>query len=376
MKKLLTAVCAVLFTVSASFALEWGGIFNDNTKLSTQSFDSVGLDQSNAIFFWLKTPVSKKMAFSAELFYKYALSVNNSETSFLNIIDSDLIKLSGDYEAGIGKFSFAAGRFAVADVTSVIFSQVSDGISVKYDLPLVKISAYAGYTGLLNAFSVSMVDSKSDGTANSQIYTLCHGYIPVEAAVTLPALPFNQKLSIGLDVFTDVEQTKNNKFYASLVLSGPLSNIFFYNLTTTFGSVNFSNVMNYSSLMFYLFPVTNIMVVAGAEYASGNNGGLSPFQGITYVASCRAADSPLLSGVILPQVSVSATFGDAFIGGSAKYVIDAAESIGNKGCDLGLNFAYNIFTDLRVGCDISAYLNFADTGSNYFAATLNAALAF
>ena len=376
MKKILSAVFAVLFTVSASFAVEWGGVFNDNTKGSTQKFESASLEQSNAIYFWLKNPVGENMSFSAEALYKYVLSVDNGRSSFLNIIDSDLLKFAGDFTSGKGKISFAAGRFPFADLSSTIFSQVSDGVSFKYDLPLVRLSAYAGYTGLLNAFSVSMVDSRTVGTPVSQVYTLCHGYVPVMANVVFPVIFNNQSLGFGFNIFTDVEPTKSNKYYGSLVLSGPLANSVFYNLTTSFGSENFKNCMNYSSFQLYIFPVQSIMIIVGAEYASGNNGFLSPYHAVTYFQASKALGSPELSGVIIPQLTVSATFGDAWIGGTAKYVLDATESVKNGGLELDCSFAYNIFTDLKVGCDITAYMDFSNSNSSLFTASLNAALAF
>ncbi|MCR4953358.1 MAG: hypothetical protein K6A43_04710 [Treponema sp.] len=376
MKKIISTVCAVLFMVSASFAVEWGGIINDNTKGSTQNFDSFALQQSNSLYFWLKTPVGKNTFFSAEAFYKYTLDLGNGEKSFLNVIDSDMFKLSGNYKAGNGKFSFDVGRFSVADVSSSVFSQLSDGVSLRYNLPTVRLSAYAGYTGLLNAFSVSMVDDRSVGTPNEQIYTLCHGYVPVMVNVVLPVIFNNQSLSFGFNIFTDVEPTKSNKYYGNLVLSGPLANTLFYRIATTFGSDNFKNCMNYSNIQMYIFPIPTTMIVIGAEYASGNNGFLSPYQSITYIPASKAFDSPLLSGVILPQVTLSVTFGEAWLGANAKYVLGFEKDVSNKGLELGCSFAYNIFTDLKVGCDIAAYMDFSNSGNSLYTATLNAALAF
>ncbi len=366
----------MLLFITASFSLEWGGIVNDSTTGSLQNYSIGAFEQSNSVFFWLKTPVKKNLNFSAEAFYKYVLSVSGGVSSFTNIVDSDLLKLAGKFDKGTSSLSFGAGRFSVSDISSVVYAQLIDGFSIQYDLPVFKVSGFAGYTGLLNSLSVSMVDVPSKPSANTQGYVLSHGFIPLSATFEIPVIFNNQSLKVSLNSYIDTESTKINKYYGILDFSGPITNTCFYDFATVVGSVNFNNLMNYTKILLYIFPIQTMMISTGVEYASGNNGFLSPFQGITYITAYKSADSPLLSGVIMPQASLSAVFGNISAGLMTKYIIGAADSISNKGFEIGLNCNYNIFTDLRVGGDVSAFFDMSNSDNSLLRASVNFALAF
>lgn len=378
MKKIVTVLASLVLSVFSVFALDWGGLINDNTKFSTADFKSETsyLEQSNAVFFWLKAPVNKNIRFTAEGMYKYVLTANSSYSNFLNVLDFDLLKLSGNFSLGKGKFSFDAGRFFVSDSTASVFAQNSDGLLVKFLFPAVRISAYAGYTGLLNSYTVSMIDSSEKSENVEQIYKLAHGYIPLEFRLELPVLFLNQSLGFDFNAFIDAESSKASRYYGNLVLSGPFANSVYYTLSTSFGSENFKNVMNYSSFQLYWFPVSNVMLVAGTEFASGNNSFFSAFKGITYVTAYNSISSPYISSVILPQISMSGTFGKMWINAAAKYAIGLDENSGSQGLEFDLKYVYNIFTDLKVGCDVTAYIDLAETSESQYSVALNAALAF
>ena len=108
MKKLVLCGLLGVFSVSA-FALSWGGILNNNSKLSANNdFSRLSLNQSNGVSFFVKSPLNsnENLKFSGEVLYKYNLDYDfdSKESTFTNIIDCDLLKI-------YGKWAFEKERF-------------------------------------------------------------------------------------------------------------------------------------------------------------------------------------------------------------------------------------------------------------------------
>lgn len=384
--KKIIVFAAFLMQMFSIHAFEWGGLFNNSTEFSTSDFSQLDFNQSNGIYLWLKTPLNKNenWSFSAEAFYKYDFEILPEPSTFNNIADIDLLQFSGNIDFKNSTLSLLAGRFMFSDVTSMIFNQVSDGISLKYLLPSVEFDVYAGVTKLLNSNSVSMLHSQNDTNeyASNDFYSLSHFYVPVCASVNFPVLFLNQSLKIQGFGMIDVEPTSYSRYYGTLSFSGPILNNLYYSLDQTFGTENFLNLTNYSSIKLHLFPASKIIISAEFEYASGENGIFKPFRTVTASISSNALSEPEFSGIFSPSLTFAGTVGKFFFNLNAGLVFDAStnENFGKiKGLDSTSTFLVNIFSDLQIGADIVLYYGLGEelnSTENNFSATIKASLSF
>ena len=371
MKKFLVSVCTALFILSAPLsAFEWGGVIKDDTGITTPDFKDITFKQSNALSLWFKAPFGNSgFKLTAEGLYKYNLSVSKAATEFVNIADLSLFKVDGKIDAGSGLLSLSAGRFAVADATGAVIAQTSDGISVNYALDTVKLGAYAGYTGLLNSLNVPMATAPQK---DIKVYNPAYPYAPLGLTVELPSLVLNQNVTLQGYALLDCGANKSSMYYANLVLAGPVTNIIYYNLSTTLGSVNFKNFMNYTGFTLYIFPTNEIAVNAGLDFGTADQGNTAAFTSI-------AVKSGDVSGKIVPRVSFTYGTDDMCLelGGKYRIAYDTAKAkYAGAGADINAGFVYNIFSDLQIGLNINALIDTTEAKQNNFTANLNIALAF
>ena len=138
MKKLVktAAVLGMLGTIATGvYAFDFGGLFKNNTKFSTPSFEYAGLDQMDSLSGWVKVPLTQdeKVYFSAEADATFQYSNSNlslggqagTASFYLNL---PLCKLTLYSNLWNGIFQLNAGRFTAADSTGIILSQTTDGI--------------------------------------------------------------------------------------------------------------------------------------------------------------------------------------------------------------------------------------------------------
>jgi len=378
MKKALlaAALCAL---ITPLFATEWGGVYKNNSQVSSSDFKSFSLNQNDALYFWANQPLNEDGSIyaSAEAFYQFKYAGPIPGATVTNTVDIDLLKIAGALDLGDNSLDFSAGRFYAADNTGAVFAQVSDGAYVKYSTTLLNVSAYAGYTGLLNGNSVTLLDSNAIAyDSGDGIYTLSHGFVPVTLGLAFPVLFGNQSLSVQGNAFIDLGAEKENRYYGNLVLSGPITNSVYYKASAVAGSTNFKNLMVYSSADVYIFPLESLMINAGAEYASGKNGGLSPFAGVSTKTAYASASSPETSGVILVKANTGISLDSIYTGAGAKVVMDCLDSFMMKGIEGNATFTYSIFSDFQAGVDLSFYKDFVTDSENNFSATLRAAISF
>lgn len=374
MKKILLAVVAAFSLCAAPvFALEWGGLFNDETKVSKTS--DFAFHQANSIFLWVNAPIGKSFAFAGEGMYKF--SFDAPDKTIGNIVDVDLLKISGNINFGAGKAVINAGRFTVADNTGVNFSQCCDGLAASVLLPKVNLSLYAGYTGLLNSLNVSILGAQEEA---NKFYSLCHGYIPLLASIEFPSLFANQAIALQGEAFLDTaKENKYNRIYANLTMGGPIAGTVYYSLITSCEFVK-KDIMNYTSLSVSAYPNENIALNVGASYASGNMGGkgLKAYTTFTSRPAYGAASSPETSGCIVPAFDFIYTVGNLFTNVSIKAPLLMPEkkvSFGGVGADVAV--IYNIFSDLQTEIDFGYYKDVASKGADdNLAATLKFAISF
>lgn len=374
MKKLIVSICTAFCLMAAPLAaFEWGGLFSNDSGISTPDFKSITFQQSDGISLWAKSPLGENtgLYFSSEILYKFNLQVEGGKPSIAHIADLPLLKVSGDVNAGAGILSLTAGRFFYVDSSSAVISQVVDGLSIAYALPVVKVGVFAGYTGLLNALNTPMAVSPKK---ENKVYNMAYPYLPAGLTVEFPSLAGNQSLEFDgyfmLDLGTNKAAEKQNMLYANAVLSGPIANAVYYSAGTTFGFVNFKDLMNYSSLSVMIFPSQTVSVSMGASFGSGEQGPFKDFVSLS-TTSITAASK------ITPKLALSFTSGNLYLGLNGDFVLAYEESkYKPSNTDIGAEFLYNIFSDLQAGFSLNATIDLTEAKANDYGAKLNISLAF
>ena len=378
-KYIISILVSLFISVIPAASVEWGGVIKNDSQAQLANFSDFSFIQSDGVYLWLNAPFGKSgLYFSGEGMYKYSLTIADGENAFTHFADLDLFKVGGDYELSKGSFSISLGRFMMTDCTAAVFSQNSDGLAVKYQGGKFGISAYAGYTGLLNALNVSMLDK--DGyvfVSDGEIYSLANAFVPAMVTFEFPSLFANQALSLQCDAFLDLGEEKYNRFYGTLLLSGPISNKIFYNFASTFGTNSFSSLMNYTVFNFFIYPNEIMALSFGAEYASGKNAFFNPFLGVTSRSIVNSLSAPQTSGEILPNATVSFVFDKVFFGLTGKFLMGVPESsVEIKGAEADLSFICAPFTDLQIGFDVTSYFDLSKSNDSNLAATLKVAISF
>lgn len=379
MKKIFLSICLLSLVSFSISAYDFGGVLNNNTQFVSNDKAGAVVIQSNAAYLWLQSKLSDDLLFSSEVMYKYKLNANKDYSTFENIFDIDLLKLTGSSYFGNGNLDFSVGRFMVSDITGSVFAQISDGLLLKYGTKKINLSLYTGYTGLLNAHNVSLVNK--DGTVDNiknDFYSLCKPFIPVSLGVSLQQLFLQQSISLFADMFIDASAEKDNRFYATLALDGPLAQGFYYDFSTTFASYTFKELALYSKVKIHMFITESLYASAGFEYASGNNGSLKPFRTFSSRPVVSAYETIETSGIMLPSLSLSGNFGDIYANLDAKFLLDCAEASTTVwGPEVVASIVYNLFYDVQFGLDGSAFWDVKNDGnlSNY-SATLKINVAF
>lgn len=373
MKKILLTVCALFLTFAAPLtAFEWGGLITNDTGIETPDFSDITFNQSNGVSLWFKSPVDAEgnFGFTGELLYKYKYAKpKDVDGVFTNIFDVTLLKLSGDVEAGNGILSLDAGRFSYVDNSGKIISHTVDGIAVDYAVSLIKVGAFAGYTGLLNSLNG---DVMSAGDYND-FYDMSYAYAPVGLSFELPYLLGNQSIGIQAYGLFDCGDLKTNLYYASLTLSGPVSNSVYYNVSTVFGAVDFKDFMNYSGLSVLIFPTETIAINAGVDFGSAADDKLTAYY------SPISSDSADISSSITPKAGFTYGTDQMCFDLKGKYIIGydyTDKKFTGSGAEIDTDFVYNIFSDLQVGLAATAYIDTTPAKVNKYTVDLNIALAF
>ena len=382
MKKILSAAAITFAFTAFASAFTWSGLIDNSTSLSTSDFKKFGLNQSNGIYLSMGSALSASgnVRFATEGMYKYNLNVadlDKGKSNFTNIADLTLLKLYGTWAAGNGSFELNAGRFSYSDLSSVVFSQASDGLNLAYDTSDFRIGCYAGYTGLLNSLNVSMTDAGK--TSNKQFYNLCAGYIPLSLDLSYKTLFDSNVIGLQGIYFLKTDDKLTDKFYVTLSLNGPISTIGSYSIKGTVGSEKFENVMLYGAADFSAYLSSALVVTTGAEYASGNNfdGNVKSFKTITSSSACKMGGGIPLSGVFTPKLSAMLVYGK-FYGNLTEKVVFAVpgNEMKSQGSDTSCSLIFNVLSDVQIATDISAYVEFNKKEYNYYSATLRASLAF
>lgn len=389
-KSIIKIITSLVFTtvLSGAFAFDFGGTVNDTTKFTGADFSSLSLDQKNTATLWVKTPFNNKgslyMAAEGTFQYEYVQSADK----YLLTADCDLFKFGGIFDISKNKLIVSAGRFIMTDSTGLIFTQACDGVSADINLKRFTFGLYGGYTGFLNAQSVTELNSSDSTYAydSTYMYPLAAPYAAACASFSAPYLFANQTIGaqflgfFGVPGITCGDATVGyNRMYGTLAMNGPLSSAIFYTFTTTMGTNdNFKSISNLSQIQVGWYPAfKSSSISAKCIYASGANGILSSFTTFTSGTVADSLAQPQYSGNVIAGLSASIKpIEPLYISVGADCVFDCPEnSIGYSGFQYNANIRYQIFTDLQASIIGNQYFDIDGT-DNKTTLTAKAVISF
>ena len=387
MKKSFVVFCSIFLILTKGFAFEWGGVFDNESTIgydispNKNESAEISFTQKNGLHVWLSNTLSKDGIWKLNSEISYIADIKSQrEPVFQNILDLTLLKVSGQVPMKNSTIDISLGRFFISDKTDNIFSTTSDGAYLKFNLSTVGIGGYVGFTGLLNSLNVNDILGFNDGNV-AQIYKLQYPVVPIILSFDFPSLFANQNLSFQVLGSIDCSNNVGNKFYGTLLLDGPIYSKLFYTVQTTFGTRNFTNIMNYTSLNLMWFPLSFANFNLGVQYASGNeelNGVFSSFSSVTATSKESIKGLPV-SDCLLPAASVVFYSGPFYSKFEVKCDLDILNEQGQlfsvRGYYGKLNSTFNVFSDLQIGLDLNLYIN-VENQNVLFNAVVKAAFAF
>ena len=209
------------------------------------------------------------------------------------LLELDQLQLNGKFtksELLPGTLSFKAGRLPFSEFSGKVFSHTGDGLSLELGLTSLSISAFAAYTGLLQAPACSILVSRSDIADQSLSPVPLFGPLGpprlIEgAALTFPEIAGQQTLIIsGLfqqDLRSDADLvatgSRVDTIYAGLGLMGPLPllpslfySLYGYGNTGSYGSSTIWAFLAGGGINYFMPEFLSSRIAVDALYSSGD----------------------------------------------------------------------------------------------------------
>lgn len=393
MKKLQILALGMLFASAPLFSVEFGGIIDSSTniKFNKDNTSNPALKQQESLTLNAKIPLKSdgSVYFTAEGVFEYDYSTTLPDADYSTnefIADLTLFKLTSASPFAGGRLFVNAGRFLYSDFTALVFSQNADLLNVSYTNPYVEVSAFAGYTGLLNAKNISMINADGSvlsGDSEKDFYDLAAPFIVGGASFTLPYVAANQTVTlealaaVASDGASDYE-TDGNRFYGTLGFTGPLGAAVFYSASSTFGYNEDGDLSNLSKLTVSFYPefLSSAFTLSGV-YASGENGSFKPFVPFTKKSAAVSYYEPYYSCLLKAGAAYSIMPSSKFFASVAADAVFAyAESSPEyDGFQGNLTLTFQPFSDIRFNLTADAYVS-DNSDSNRKSITLNAVISF
>lgn len=382
-KKIFFAAALFALRICAANSLDFGGSFLNFTRAKGKDFSNLKFNQINDALGWIRVPLSKDGSsyFAAQALYEFEYDASVEKA--YNRLDINLAKYVGLWNVAGSPLTLSAGRFIFSDLTGLVMSQNCDGVHVSYQMDRVSFSAYAGYTGLLNAAIVKMQSNAADPFEydSDKVYQLAQKYLVASAGVSVPNLFSTQTLSGQFLAAFKLEGKSFNRIYATLDMTGPIYRRIYYSASTTLGLQNYdggsTEVTNLSRAeVKYYAPFKDLSVAGGLVYASGNGDGDNAFTGFTKINSCFSMNEMQYTSLVKiyaaasvkPIKKVLAKAGAALLFNTARGRY--------QGFDYNFGADWQIKSDAAVGATFNHYVDGDDSGNSKVQISLNAFLTF
>ena len=371
MKRIIASVLFVAMVATGVSAIEYGGLLDSNSSFEKIAENDFAFSQKLDASAYMRIPFTKdgRAALSTEFAYRFQYTAEDMN-HFLNL---PLLKVSYRGGVGNGYMDIAAGRFTMSDNTRKIFNQTSDGLFGSFATDVFVASMYFGYTGLVNRYFVSMVETDIDAYSGfeSDFYTSSLPYMVVGANVGLNNLFLNQNMGIGFWGFVGIQNMKSNKMYGTISFDGPIvGNLFHSTEGVVAGLIqnDTSEVAGlFSSTLSYYLDWKGLAVHAGATYAS------EKFETVT--ATSGMVRSEPWTNVLLPSLSVSMLpVSNLYVAVETNFPL-AAKDMEYQGAGLVGSVQYQLFSDVALGVNVSQFFAKMEE-NNYTKISLRAAISF
>ncbi len=253
MKKLSALLLAAVFLLAPLCAFDFGGVLNPSLSFSYSAgvpSPTSSLSDVDSLSLWARQTFAGGWYLVGEGNYRFNLQKNLDSSKLPPVLSDtlDLTLLKGVWTVSGAKSNhkIEAGRFSYSDVSGMIINQTMDGIYYTNTASLLELSAYAGYTGLLNAKTCNIqgIDFTIDNP--SLPYSLAPKYLAFSGRATLPNLMFGHSFGAELVVIKNLnDQVKvpgsKDVVYYSMTANGPISNGMYYSaqaaLNATFNNL-------------------------------------------------------------------------------------------------------------------------------------------
>lgn len=392
MKKLIKNILAGSFVmfVSASsfFAFDWGGTLYETFKMkdSMQNKDLTP-DWKNKIVLWDRYSFNSEgtsyAAVQASFDYEkdFGSSVNEGN---IFTFDFDILKVGYTKEFDAGKFTLDAGRFFDTDLSGYVFAQNVDELKLGFQGSVFSVTANAGYTGLLNCLTASMMNEKGEVYSGKgyDFYDFAERYLVGGLTLSFPYLFAGQTVSLGAFDALRLENDAGNRLYGELDLNGGLfSSSLFYDLKTVFAFTSKQNqemeMSNFSALSLdWYFSLASISL--NTAYASGNNGPFKPFVGFTSMAPINSYSSKTEYSS-LAKAGLAGSFKpleNLLFLASADAFFNINEPMQYIGFQYGASVTFQLFSDVSLGAGVNQYFDAINNGLNKLSIEAKASISF
>ena len=328
----------------------------------------------------MSLPITKdnNWKLNSEISYKFDFGIVPKPIYFNNVINLPLLKVSGSANVGKNKIDLSFGRFKVSDYTSKIFNATADGLFVDFNSQILELGCYVGYTGLTNRLAeVGFLDNNSALiSSDGDFYVFEESYIPAIFTVAFPSLFANQTVTVQALASFDCSNNKNNKYYGTLGIGGPILSSLFYDFKTTFNTCKFNDIANLTSISFTFFAKKGIGVVLSADYASGSE---LCFDNFTTVTSFSVSDifNIELSDVFVPSLSLLFTAKNFYAKLDVNGLFTIDDSIETQALIAKISSCMNVYSDFQLGFDLNALIPFnKSVATNIIGVVLKGAISF
>ena len=371
MKRIIASVLFIAMVATGVSAIEYGGLLDSNSSFEKIAENDFAFSQKLDASAYMRVPFTKdgRAALSTEFAYRFQYAAEDM-SHFLNL---PLLKVSYRGGVGNGYMDIAAGRFTMSDNTRKIFNQTSDGLFGSFATDVFVASMYFGYTGLVNRYFVSMVETDIDAYSGfeSDFYTSSLPYMVVGANVGLNNLFLNQNMGIGFWGFVGIQNMKSKKMYGTISFDGPIvGNLFHSTEGIVAGLIrnDTSEVAGlFSSTLSYYLDWKGLAVHAGATYAS------EKFETVT--ATSGMVRSEPWTNVFLPSLSVSMLpVSNLYVAVETNFPL-ASKGMEYQGAGLVGSVQYQLFNDVALGVNVSQFFAKMEE-NNYTKISLRAAISF
>lgn len=391
LKKIGAITFALSLTMAAS-ALDFGGMLTNDTKIAGKDFSNLLLDQKNALSAWLRLPFNAKGTtyFAMEGMYQFEyqdvkLGDTEGNAGYVGAVDLNLFKFGTLFEGNNFQVGISVGRFFTTDLSGLVYSQNADGGIILLETPLLTLSLYGAYTGLLNARTVSFVDTDVTEDTDKH-YQRAEEYVVGATTLSFPNLFANQTISAQFFGAMKMKGDGYNRWYVEVGMNGPILPCLFYTVNSTlaiyrdYETANSQSVANLSkaALYWYVPQVDNLAFALNAVYASGDNGGLDPFLGFTSQTATNALSGRTeYTGLLKAGLAASKKILDnLLVGANGDVIFNAEDSLAYEGFQYGINANWQILSDISVGALFYQYYDTDDSDRNKTCIQLKAAISF